>query len=125
MFLVSNPIATLKDPVPTSLRMYMKSRGSLPKNMIILNIEQTHTPYTKEDERYKVVDFGSDIYSVRAKFGFMEKPDTGAVLNYIYDQELFDDKFLRCTLEVSEDDIIVDSDVSLRYRVLISLFRFL
>jgi hypothetical protein len=55
----------------------------------------------------------------------MEKPDIGTVLKNLYDKELFDDKFLRCTLEVSEDDFVLDPHVPWKYKMLVYIFKFL
>ena len=125
VFLVSKHIAKLNDYVPTGLRVYLKARGSIPKNLIILTIVQTHTAYVRSENRYEIVDFGNGVYSAKASFGFMEKPDTLFVLKYLYKKEVFDDKFLRCTLEVSEDDFIVEKNVRFKYKILTSVFRFL
>jgi KUP system potassium uptake protein len=125
VFLVSRHVQTLKSYIPTWLRVYLKSRGSIPKNIIILTIEQIHLPFLQNADRYEIVDFGNDVYSVKVSFWFMEKPDIGTVLKNLYDKELFDDKFLRCTLEVSEDDFVLDPHVPWKYKMLVYIFKFL
>lgn len=125
VFLNPYHVKSVEDSVPANMRVYMKSRGSLPKNIIMLNVEQTHKPYILEEDKYKTVEFWDGVYSVKARYGYMEKFNTLKVLKYIYSKELFDDKFLRCTLEVSEEEFVVDREVSLKYKILIAIFRFL
>lgn len=109
VFLVSRAITNRNDPMPVKLRVYLKRKGAIPKNILLLNIEQEHAPYVKRHSH--IIDLGCNVFSVRAPFGFMENPDAAAVLRELYRHDIFEERFRRCTIEASEEELIVDRDV--------------
>ncbi len=109
VFLISRPIRGKLSQIPVKLRVYLKRRGVIPKNILFLNIEQERVPYLKR--HYQIIDLGQNVFAVHAVFGFMENPNATRVLRDLYHERVFEDKFRRCTIEVSEDEFIIDEDV--------------
>jgi KUP system potassium uptake protein len=123
VFLVSKPVKSLDEPVPVKLRVYLKRKGAIPKDVVLLNIEQERVPVLKE--HYEVIDLGQNVISVTARFGFMENPDASRVLRELYQQGVFEARFHQCTIEVSEDEFIVDEDVPFFQRLVAKFFKIL
>ncbi|MDD5084327.1 MAG: KUP/HAK/KT family potassium transporter [Candidatus Moranbacteria bacterium] len=120
VFLVSRPIVNKESRIPVKLRVHLKRRGTIPKNILFLNIEQEKVPYLKRHA--KIIDLGDSVYAVHAVFGFMEDPDAAEVLRDLYHRHhIFGEKFRRCTIEVSEDEFFIDQDVP-RLRRFVSIF---
>ena len=121
VFLISRPITGKQSRIPVKLRVYLKRRGVIPKNILLLNIEQERIPYLKR--HYQIIDFGQNVFAVHAVFGFMENPNAARVLRDLYHERVFEEKFRRCTIEVSEDEFIIDPDVHWTKRWLAFIFR--
>lgn len=109
VYLVSRMIAHREDKVPVKLRTYLKRRGAVPKYMVLLNIRQRHTPFVQE--RYRIVELGQGVVSVQATFGFMENPDAGMVIRELYRDKRIPGNFERCSVETSEDELIIENTV--------------
>ncbi len=123
VFLMSRPVVSMSDKVPVKLRIYLKRRGAVPKKMVLLHINQRHTPYVQE--RYRIVDLGNDVVAVQATFGFMEDPDAANVLRELYAGRVLGTSYRRCAIEASEDELIIDADVPWARRMLAHVFKFL
>jgi K+ transporter len=123
IFLVSRPILDTSDSVPAKLRVFLKRSGAVPKNTILLHITQRHVPFVHE--HYDITHMGSGVVSVRATFGFMEDPDASKVIRELYERGVFPKDALRCTIETSVDELIVDHDVPFLTRLKGHFFRFL
>lgn len=122
VFLISRPLVNQDSRIPVKLRAYLKRRGTIPKSILFLNIEQEKVPYLKRHT--KIIDFGRNVYAVRAEFGFMENPDAAEVLRELYHRHhVFGEKFRRCTIEVSEDEFFIDADVKPMHRWMAVAFR--
>lgn len=121
VFLISRPVMTPETTIPVKLRVYLKRRGVIPRNILLLNIEQKHYPVARR--HYEIRHFGRDVYAVHATFGFMEDPDVRRILRDLYRQDVFGDKFRRCAIEASEDELIIDSDVPPARRLTALFFR--
>lgn len=123
IFLMSRPILTIDESIPVKLRVFLKRSGAVPKNLILLNINQKRIPYVHD--HYEVVELGQGVMSVKATFGFMENPDASGVIRELYNRGIFPRDVLRCTIEASEDEIIVDNDLPFLLRVRGLFFKFL
>jgi KUP system potassium uptake protein len=124
VFFISRPIVNVESRIPVKLRVHLKRRGTIPKNILFLNIEQEKVPYLKRHA--KIIDLGQNVYAVRAVFGFMENPDASEVLRELYHRHhIFGKKFRRCTIEVSEDEFFIDNDVKRMRRFIAVFFRLL
>lgn len=123
VFLISRSVSGLESNMPVKLRVYLKRRGAIPKNVLLLNIEQKRVPYLRK--HYQIIDLGLNVYAVRAVFGFMENPDASRVLRELYRTKIFEEKFHRCTIEASEDELIIDADLPFSDRFTARFFKFL
>jgi KUP system potassium uptake protein len=121
VFLVSRPIIGRSDAIPVKLRVYLKRKGAIPKDILLLNIDQERIPFMKR--HYHVIDLGQGVFSVKVRFGFMENPDAAHVLRELYREDIFEKKFRRCTIEVSEDELILDHDLDWKNRLRGRFFR--
>jgi KUP system potassium uptake protein len=122
VFLISRPLSNKQSRLPVKMRVHLKRYGTIPKNILFLNIEQEKVPYLKR--HIQIIDFGQNVYAVHAVFGFMENPDATAVLRELYHRHhIFEEKFRRCTIEVSEDEFFVDRDVTQTRRYMALIFR--
>jgi KUP system potassium uptake protein len=75
VFLASNP-----DLVPSALIRNIEHNGVVHQRVIILNIEITRRPRQDPVRRVQIEELGPGIYSVTARFGFMETPDVSQAL---------------------------------------------
>jgi K+ transporter len=105
------------------VRLHLKRLGVIPKNILFLNIEQTGAAYTKK--HYEIQELAPQVYAVHAVFGFMQAPDASKVLRDLYRRNVFNKTFRRCAIEVSEDEFIIDQDLSFRYMVIAHFFKYL
>lgn len=109
VFFISHAIESADDTMPVKMRVFLKRRGAIPRNVLFLNVEQTHRPY--ESDHYDVHDLGEGVFTAKARFGYMERPDAAHVIRRIASLGVFDQKYRRCAIEVSEDELIVDNDL--------------
>lgn len=123
VFFVGRPIMKSTDIIPSKLRIYLKRKGAIPKNILFLHIEQQGgTPYLSH--HYKVADLGEGVFCAHASFGFMEDPDAAEVLRHLYNHyDIFEKKFRRCTIEVSSDELIIDNNVKWHVQLRAQFFK--
>ena len=62
---------------PVSLLHWLKIGQVLHQEVLILNLVVTHQPRVSDDERLHVVEHDLNLYSVEARFGFMEEMNIG------------------------------------------------
>jgi KUP system potassium uptake protein len=79
IFLTIAPVVLLSDETPIIVRAYMRRTGALPKHIILLYIEKSKTAHTRKS-RYTITPFGSNIFGVTARFGFMEDANLHAIV---------------------------------------------
>ena len=124
VFIISRALVNKESRIPVKLRVHLKRCGTVPKNIIFLNIQQEKVPYLKR--HIQIIDFGQSVYAVHAVFGFMENPNATAVLRELYHKHhIFGEKFRRCTIETSEDEFLIDRDVKWPQRWMAQIFRIL
>ncbi len=71
VFLINKPITSQEDRVPVVVRSYMTHHGAIPRYTILLRVTKEKTSHVTSG-RYAINDFGNNIISVQARFGFME-----------------------------------------------------
>lgn len=111
VFLSSKPIHTLQDSVPVVTRVYLKRKGGVPKCVVMLHVSIEKEPYLNEGVYEDVVDFGSNIYAVNARYGFMEEPHIRQLLAGLNAKGRIPYDITHCTIEVAEPEIILDENV--------------
>lgn len=124
IFMISRPIQKLSDNVPAILRIYLKKLGAIPKDIIFLTIEQKNVPYTHKD-RYQIIDFGMNVYTINARFGFMENPNAANMLCHFKNKDIIENKFCHCAIETGEEDLIIGRNLSVINRWRAEFFKFL
>ena len=85
IFMTPRYIQNNKDPIPLVLEIFYNRYRELPENIIMLNVKIDHENPHLHDKRYDVIKFFENgrrgsIYSVQAKFGFMEEPNVEKIL---------------------------------------------
>ena len=65
---------------PPALLHNLKHNQVLHRVTIILTLQATRTPRVSEEERLEVVDLGSGVWRVVARYGFMEQPNVREIL---------------------------------------------
>jgi KUP system potassium uptake protein len=123
VFLTSAPVRTLKNKVPPPLRIFMKRGGSLPQHLILLTIIYEKVPHIPKKDRYVVIDFKYGIMSVIAHFGFMQNPNIPSILRDLFYRHLLDPNIKRCSLQVGEEDIVIEHSTPFFDRIRLRLFR--
>jgi KUP system potassium uptake protein len=78
----------LSDKVPLSQQVYIDRKVMLPKNLILLHIQNDRTPHVAPKNRYKVNTFYSKanqgcVLGVTARIGFMESFDLDTMITDI------------------------------------------
>lgn len=124
IFMTRFPIKTKADPVPMAARLYIKRIGALPKAIIMLNVSIKKEPYL-EGAGYEVIDFGSNIHAINAQFGFMEDPNIRNLIKEIYEKNLIPYDVSRCTVQVAEEELILDKGLSFLNFIRARLFKML
>ncbi|MDB6087703.1 MAG: potassium transporter Kup [Gammaproteobacteria bacterium] len=75
VFLASDP-----GLVPSALIRNLEHNGVVHERVIILQIEIAHTPRLDPVRRVSIEEILPGVYSITARFGFMETPDVGEAL---------------------------------------------
>ncbi len=123
VFMVSKAVKGLESPIPVTLYTYFERKGGLPKHLTILTIEQTRVPYILGD-RYKILEFGSNVVSITARYGFMELPNVQAVLKDANERTLND--LIHCDIEFGEEEVVFkENSRSWRSELQLKIFKFL
>ncbi len=126
VFLVSPAVTMLSDRVPMLVRAYLRREGSLPKHLILLTIDQKKIPHVYADNRYVIENLGADIWSVQAKFGFMEQPEVPRILDEIHALHVIPDNLSRAIIEVGELEVTVaDTNMNFLKALRVRFFRLL
>lgn len=125
IFLTDHPLRNDPDlGVPISARLYIKHNGALPKYMVFLNISIEKEPFL-ESRGFDVIHFSDSIFGVNARYGFMEAPHVRNLLHELKEKGLLPLDFSRSTVQVAEQELIVDSDVPLWWRARVSFFEWM
>lgn len=111
VFLCSQPIRTLEDYTPVTLRVFLKKYGVLPSNITLFHINQISTATYDDARRYEVIKLGNDIYAVNVTYGYMEQTDIRGALKDLRRRGLIDISAERWIVEVGEEEIISQPDL--------------
>ncbi|MGN6134435.1 MAG: KUP/HAK/KT family potassium transporter, partial [Aureliella sp.] len=123
VFLCSRPIRSEDDYVPVVLRVFLKKYGVLPSHIVFMHVNQVSQPYYSPRGRYEVIRLGHDIDSVIATYGYLEQPDVRGALSDLQRARKLDIAAERWIVEVGEEDVILDPQLSLLQRLRVAVFR--
>jgi KUP system potassium uptake protein len=73
-------VTRLEEGVPRMLLHLMRATKTLHETVVILTLDVVNRARVPSDQRLDVVDFGDGIYRLRARFGFMERPDVPGLI---------------------------------------------
>ncbi len=123
VFLCSRPILSVDDYVPVVLRVFLKKYGVLPSHVIFLHVNQLSEPTFSGKQRYTVNRLGHDIDSITASYGYLEQPDVRGALRDLQAAKQIDIAAERWIIEVGEEDVIMDPELSLLQKLRVAIFR--
>ncbi len=123
VFLCSRPVRSTEDYVPITLRIFLKKYGVLPSQIVLLYIEQLPVAESDRRHRYEVIRLGNDIESVIIHTGYMEQVDVRQELKELKRMGKIDIAADRWIIEVGEEEIIIERDVSVIRAIGLHLFR--
>ncbi len=123
VFLCSRPTRTLDDYVPITLRIFLKKYGVLPAHITLFHVNQISNAEADPRKRYEVVDLGRNIVAVTATYGYMEQPDIRGALHALQARGEINIPSERWIVEVGEEEIIVDPNLTLAQKVRVILFK--
>jgi KUP system potassium uptake protein len=123
VFLCSQPIRTLDDYTPVTLRVFLKKYGVLPSHVTLFHINQISTATYDDERRYEVIKLGNDIYAVNVTYGYMEQTDIRGALKDLQRRGKMQIAAERWIVEVGEEEIISQPDLPFFQAVRIELLR--
>ncbi len=123
VFLCSQPIRTLEDYTPVTLRVFLKKYGVLPSHVTLFHINQISSSTYDNANRYEVIKLGNDIYAVNVTYGYMEQTDIRGALKDLQRRGKINIAAERWIVEVGEEEIISQPDLPLPQAIRIELLR--
>lgn len=123
VFLCSQPIRTLEDYTPVTLRVFLKKYGVLPSHVTLFHINQISSSTYDNANRYEVIKLGNDIYAVNVTYGYMEQTDIRGALKDLQRRGKINIAADRWIVEVGEEEIISQPDLPMLQAVRIELLR--
>jgi KUP system potassium uptake protein len=124
VFLVSKPVTSLSSDTPIIIRIFLKRHGALPKHIVLLTIVQDKTPFVSAKRRIKVTDFGYNILSVTAHFGFMQNPNGLEILHDLKLNSYLGPDLHRCSVEAAEEELFVSKNTRFIDKLRIRVYLF-
>lgn len=123
VFLCSQPIRTLDDYTPVTLRVFLKKYGVLPSHVTLFHINQISNSTFDNENRYEVIKLGNDIYAVNVTYGYMEQTDIRGALKDLQRRGKIEIAADRWIVEVGEEEIISQPDLPFIQSIRIELLR--
>jgi KUP system potassium uptake protein len=123
VFLCSQPIRTLDDYTPVTLRVFLKKYGVLPSHVTLFHINQISNATFDDANRYEVIKLGNDIYAVNVTYGYMEQTDIRGALKDLQRRGKMEIAADRWIVEVGEEEIISQPDLPFFQSIRIELLR--
>jgi K+ transporter len=118
------------DPAPPLLDLFYRRYGALPKQLILLRIDQVRAPYVDPAARYKVWELQSEadssMIAVQASFGFREQPDVEDVIaSLMRARGLTDTELTTWMIHAAKERIVGASGSGIWHKFRHRLFKFL
>lgn len=123
VFLCSQPIRTLEDYTPVTLRVFLKKYGVLPSHVTLFHINQTSSSTYDNANRYEVIKLGNDIYAVNVTYGYMEQTDIRGALKDLQRRGKINIAAERWIVEVGEEEIISQPDLPVLQALRVEMLR--
>lgn len=81
VFMVGSPAGT-----PIALLHHVKANRCLHQTVVLLSIVTEEVPTVAPEERLTVAEIGEGIWRTVGRYGYMESPDVGVLLNHVRDR---------------------------------------
>jgi KUP system potassium uptake protein len=65
---------------PPAMLWHLKHSRALHRQVVIVNVQTGSVPWVAEDRRLQVEQIATEVWRLRSRFGFMERPDLPALL---------------------------------------------
>jgi KUP system potassium uptake protein len=125
VFLCSRPVNSADDYVPIVLRIFLKKYGVLPSQVVLMHVDQTSVATIDPSERYSVHKLGNDIHGVVVHCGYMEQPNIRRSLRELQRMKQLPIAAERWIIEVGEEEIIANNDLSILQRLRVIAFSWI
>jgi KUP system potassium uptake protein len=125
VFMTSRPVLSADDPCPIGLRIYIRRNGTIPKHIILLNVAHMSMPVVSDASRFNVIPLGANIVAVNARYGYMQMPDVPLLLRELKDRKLIKINEKRWTIQIGEDEIVIDPSLRFFRRLMLRTFMFI
>jgi KUP system potassium uptake protein len=70
---------------PPAMLWHLKHSRALHRQVVIVNVQTGSVPWVAEGRRLQVEQIATEVWRVRARFGFMERPDLPALLRQAHE----------------------------------------
>ena len=122
VFMTSRPVLSPDDPCPIGLRIYIRRNGAIPKHIILLNVAQLSRPVVPGAERFDLIPLGVNTVAINARYGYTQKPNVPVLLRTLREKGLIRLNEKRWTIQIGEEEILIDSSLSLFRRLMLRFF---
>lgn len=119
VFLCSTPVRDPSDPLPLLVRLYIKRHGVMPKEIILLHVQQYDVPEMvfragqPEDEKpYSIDALAPGIRVLTARYGYRQPPHIGILLDMLASDRTIDVPVHQWTVMVGEEDVVLDDSLT-------------
>ncbi len=128
-YLVSRPITTLTDFLPSSLLAFIQQWGALPNRILFVHthINPDVARLGENVDKAQVFDFGSNVWSIVLHYGFRETQyiDIAQEINNLYQQDKLPVPASQWQFVVGEEELIADKNLSWFDKKRLSFVKFL
>jgi K+ transporter len=90
-----------------------------------LNVSQVSVPAVPAKEYVQVIRLGANIVAVNIHYGYMQKPDVPSILRSLKERGLIKLNERRWTIQVGEEEILIDPSLTPLRRLMIRYFLFI
>jgi len=132
IFMTTRFIDSVEDHIPIVLETFHNRYRELPKDIIMLNVFVDHDNSHLHEKRYEIIKFFENgrkgsIYSIQARFGFMEEPNVEELLENLAEHheirlELGSSHWL---VHALHKRVLFNDKINLLTRIKISIYQFL
>jgi K+ transporter len=82
-------------------------------------------PVVSDESRFDVIPLGANIVAVNARYGYMQMPDVPSLLRELKDRKLIKINEKRWTIQIGEDEIVIDPSLRFFRRLMLRTFMFI
>lgn len=132
IFMLPRFIESIEDDIPIVLETFYDRYQELPKDIVMLHVSVDKDNPHLHDARYNVIKFFDDekkgtIYSVQARFGFMEEPNVEEVLEDLANHHKINLEIdpTRWLIHTFHKRILVNEKFSIFEKIKLAIYKYL